>query len=110
MRLLIGVSLFTLCFVQGAMAQQINVRQLKSQAAQIFREYENQIHDEAMVEFDEMDANKDGYLDKNEFFGAAGVGSDQQKSKAFKMMDSNNDGRLTKNEMWSFVKNQVDSF
>jgi Ca2+-binding EF-hand superfamily protein len=50
----------------------------------------------AMPEFDHIDSNRDGILDKNE---VAGIISDHEFNKA----DQNNDGLLSKNEYTEIV-------
>ena len=115
MKFLPAIILCSLCFAVNAQAQEIkmmravNVNQLKSQAAQIFRDYEDEFHKEAMSEFDKMDVNFDGYVSEDEFLATSGYGTSEQRSVVFRAMDKNHDGVLSKDEMWTFVKSRINA-
>jgi len=115
MRFFFSIIIISLCFIFGAKAQEvkqvqdIDVNTLKARAAQILRQYEEELHTEVLQEFDNMDVNFDGYIGEGEFIDASTYGTAEQRSMVFQAMDGNHDGILSKDEMWFFVKSRIDA-
>lgn len=78
----------------------------------MFEKYSNPSEISTILElFDQMDSNKNGYLEYSEFSNACiniqSLLNDKHLKEAFRAIDSDNDGKVSLNEIKGFFKYSV---
>ena len=78
----------------------------------MFEKYSNSSEISAILElFDQLDSNKNGYIEYSEFSNACiniqSLLNDKNLKEAFKAIDSDSDGKVSLNEMKGFFKYSV---